>query len=160
VKNRNIMCQLLGDPLFIGLVADVLRFLVALLLMGFASVRTPALWISSHQSIRQPLVPLIALLFRMSIGCKTLSLNHSYAWLHAAPAALAGPIPPAATIRMRLLSRPLRFPCMGTIVLAGPPLPAPTFRVCSWNTCNMKHLLQHVYEIDEIFRTYSCNICV
>jgi hypothetical protein len=56
---------------------------------------------------------------------------------------------------MRLLSRLLRFPRM-----RGPPLPAPTSRVCSWNTYNMKHLLQHKSKTDETFRTYSCNICV
>jgi hypothetical protein len=29
-----------------------------------------------------------------------------------------------------------------------------------WNTCNIKHLLQHTSETDEIFKTYACNICV
>jgi len=48
----------------------------------------------------------------------------------------------------------------GTAVPMGPPLLAPTSRACSWNTCSMKHLLQHTSETDETFRTYSCNICV
>jgi hypothetical protein len=33
-------------------------------------------------------------------------------------------------------------------------------RACWWNTCNIKHLLQHTFEIDEIFTTYACNICI
>jgi hypothetical protein len=28
------------------------------------------------------------------------------------------------------------------------------------NTCNMKHLLQHTFEIGETFKTYTYNICV
>jgi hypothetical protein len=48
----------------------------------------------------------------------------------------------------------------GLLYPRGPPLLAPTFHVCSWNTCNIKHLLQHTSETDETFRTYSCNICV
>jgi hypothetical protein len=35
----------------------------------------------------------------------------------------------------------------------------PTFRVCSWNTCNIKHLLQYTSETDETITTYSCNTC-
>jgi hypothetical protein len=31
---------------------------------------------------------------------------------------------------------------------------------CSWNTCNIKHLLQHRFGTDETFITYVCNICV
>jgi hypothetical protein len=47
----------------------------------------PTISVSSHQSIWQPLVPWLPLPFRMSVCCRALSFDHSYAWLHAAHAA-------------------------------------------------------------------------
>jgi hypothetical protein len=40
----------------------------------------------------------------------------------------------------------------------GPPSPMPPCRAFSWNTCNMKYLLQHTFETDEIFTTYVRNM--
>jgi hypothetical protein len=72
-----------------------------------------------------------------------------------ATVAPVNPSLPVAMVCMCLLPRLLRFPHT-----QGPPLPALTSRACLWNTCNTKHLLQHTSEIDETFRTHSCNICV
>jgi hypothetical protein len=91
-------------------------------------------------------------------GCMQLLPAHRRLLLHLG-ALLLLPRPPACPSccccsSMRLLPCPLHFPRT-----QGPPLPMPTSHTFSWNTCNMKHLLQHMSEIDETFRIYSYNIC-
>jgi hypothetical protein len=125
----------------------------------------PVRSVSSHQSIRAadaPPLTRLLLFFRMSIHHRALLLDHSYAWLHEALARPpARPSPAYCYGTMRQLSRPLRFPGTQRLLCPwGPPLPAPTYCAYSWDTCNMKHLLQHTYKIDETFRIYSCNIWV
>jgi hypothetical protein len=62
--------------------------------------------------------PRLPLLLRMSAGCRALSLDHSYAWLHAALAARPLLLRLGARYycycrRALLLPHPLRFPARG-----------------------------------------------
>jgi hypothetical protein len=96
------------------------------------------------------------LLLYLAMGC-----YRTCPHIAAIVAAPTSPASPATMIRMCLLPRLLRYSRMrGPLCPRGPPLPTPTSRACSWNTCNMKHLLQHTSETNETFRTYYCNIYV